>query len=230
VNQDPVIAWLKNKKSRLAMAKRLLAVASFFGGLVVLFITFWFTYAIIYVGVDGLSAAWQIVGGAKLKLSHEWRLVCSGLFLVLLFIQHLRTCPHYWTEVDFGELDPARALALRRLGGPAGALLASPRASAKLISDLLLSGPRLITNAWGLVVESRRLSRMDESGCAQLLLILASRHTATPYEELKAAGWEAWFNQMRLINGVVFLEKGLSVSSELKMELLQITQGQSNGN
>ncbi len=226
MNQEAIIAWLKNKKSRLALAKSLLAVASMFGGLVVLSITFWFTYVIIYVGMNGISAVSQLTVGTRLKLSHEWRLVCSGLFL--LFIQHLRTCRHYWSEVDFEGFDPRRAILFRGYFGPAGAFLASPRASAKIISDFLMSGPRLVTYACEIMVKSWRLWKLDETTCAQLLLILASRATATPYQELKEAGWEEWFSQMRLIDGVVFLEKGISVSAELRRELITVAKESAN--
>jgi len=191
----------------------------------VLFLTFWFAYAIIYVGVDGISGLSQLTVGKRLRLSHDWRLILSGVFLILLFVQHLRTCPRYWTEVDFESHDPKRALMLRGYLGPAGALLGSPRVTAKIVTDLLMTGPRLMTTAWGLVLESRLVSRLDEAGCGQLLLILASRPTATPYDELTEAGWEAWFKQMRLIDGVVFLEKGISVNSDLKLELIEIMSG-----
>jgi hypothetical protein len=48
---------------------------------------------------------------------------------------------------------------------------------------------------------------------------------AVTYEELREAGWEAWFGQLRGIEGVVFLEKGLSLTAELRKELVGLEPG-----
>jgi hypothetical protein len=42
-----------------------------------------------------------------------------------------------------------------------------------------------------------------------------------PYEELREAGWEPWFEQLRRMEGVIFLEKGLSLSDELRAQLIR---------
>ena len=39
------------------------------------------------------------------------------------------------------------------------------------------------------------------------------------YDELKNAGWETWLDQLRHIDGVQFLKKGLLLSEELRGEL-----------
>jgi hypothetical protein len=45
---------------------------------------------------------------------------------------------------------------------------------------------------------------------------------AVPYAELREAGWEDWLGQLRHIEGVVFLEKGLNLSAELRKELADL--------
>ena len=67
--------------------------------------------------------------------------------------------------------------------------------------------------------EAKRLKRLDVERCSQLIAFLTSRPGAVPYEELRAAGWEDWFDQLRSIEGVVFLEKGLNLTIELRKEL-----------
>ncbi len=104
-------------------------------------------------------------------------------------------------------------------------MLAYPGASANMIADILLSGPRLVTGAWTLVRESGRMQQLDADGCSQLLAFLASRPMAVPYEELRKAGWEDWFAQLRNIEGVVFLEKGLSLTAGLREELVGLESG-----
>ncbi len=224
MNQEAVKVWLKAKKSSGATARCLLAFGALLAGAAVLFLTFWFVYAVIWFCFPGVSAISQLAFSKKLKLAHEWRLILSGVFIVLLFIQHFRTSQWHWGEYE--EVDPYRAWALGRAFGPFGALLSAPGASANIIADILLSGPRLITGSWNLWRESRRFGAMDEDCCSQLLVILASRHSAVPFEELREAGWEEWFGQMRCIDGVIFLEKGISLSPELRREFLKLNLDQ----
>lgn len=226
MNAEAVSTWLRRKKSSGATTRCLLAFVALLAGLVVLFLTFWFTYAVIWFGMRGISALSQLAFSERLHLSHHWRLILSGVFLLLLFIQHFRTSPWHWG--DYPERDYAAAPGLQAGAGLTGAfgfMLAHPGASANMIADILLSGPRLISGTWNLWRESRRLAALDVEGCGQLLSFLLSRPTAVPYEELRAAGWEDWFGQLRSIGGVIFLEKGISLSSELRQELLQLQTG-----
>ena len=229
MNTDVIKKWLQKKKASGAAARGLLALLAVLAGVVVLFLTFWFTYAVIYVGCMGASAFSELAFNQKLRLTHGWRLAGSGLFLVLLFIQHFLTSPWHWG--DYPRRDYVSAPALQYHAGVAGGLafmLAYPGASANMIADILLSGPRLVTGAWNLGRESMRLARLDETGCAELIAFLLSCNAAVPYDELRSAGWEAWFGQLRCINGVVFLEKGLSLSGELRNELNNANDNQAN--
>jgi hypothetical protein len=204
----------------------LLAFVALLGGLVVLFLTFWLTYAVIWFGMRGISALSQLAFSERLQLPHQWRLILSGVFLLLLFIQHFRTNPWHWGDYPDRNYVAAPGLPARAgLVGAFGIMLAYPGASANMIADILLSGPRLISGTWTLWRESRRLAALDVEGCGQLLNFLASRPTAVPYEELRAAGWEEWFGQLRSIDGVIFLEKGISLSSDLRQELLRLPPG-----
>lgn len=220
MNSDAVKVWLKRRKSSGATSRLLLAMVALLAGLVVLVFTFWFTYAIVWFGFQGVSALSSLIFSKRLHLTHEWRLIASGIFIVLLFIQHLRTHPSYWGE--YPKQDYVASPVLQYQAGVLGSLgfmLAYPGASANMVADILLSGPRLVTGAWSLARESSRMKQLDVEGCSQLLTFLASRSNAVPYAELCEAGWEDWFSQLRSIEGVVFLEKGLSLTAELRREL-----------
>ena len=223
MTHDALKAWLKRKKSSGATARCLLAFAALLAGVLILFLTFWFTYAVIWICVPGISAVSEMAFSKKLKLAHEWRLVLSGGFLLLLFIQHSRTNPLHWG--DYEEDDYVSAPGLQAHAGMMGAfafLLTYPGASANIIASILLTGPRLTIGSWRLWRESRRFVELDEEGCSQLLAFLSGQHSAVAYDALREAGWGEWFGQLRCIDGVIFLEKGITLSSDLKIELLKL--------
>ena len=157
----------------------------------------------------------------KLLLSHAWRLILCGLFLVVLFVEWLRRSP--WDLGNYETVNaPVGSDALVARGGlfAAGAvLLANPQASSTMIAELLYTGPRLVLGTWPLIRRAQRLRTLDAHACAPLLAILLERGGAVGYEELRGAGWEPWFDQLRCVSGVVFLEKGLSLSAEGRAEL-----------
>lgn len=218
MNPDAIKSWLKRKKTSDAIARRFTAALALVGGLLVLFLTFWFTYAIIWFSFQGVAALGALFANQKLRLPHEWRLVISGGFVVLLFVQHFRTSPWYWGE--YPERDDYSPIAGHVLGP--WALLRYPGASANMIADILLSGPRLVASSWSLWHEAARLNALDPEVCSQLLAFLLSRPEVVPYEELREAGWAEWFAPLRGLEGLVFLEKGLKLSSELRQELLTL--------
>lgn len=226
MNSETIKSWLKGKKSSGATSRILLSLVALLAGFVVLFLTFWFTYAILWFGMQGISAVTELAFSKRLSLTHDWRLIASGVFIGLLFLQYFRTNPAHWGS--YPQRDYVAAPALQYHAGVLGSLgfmLAYPGASANMIADILLSGPRLVTGAWTLVRESRRMQQLDADGCSQLLAFLASRPVAVSYEELREAGWENWFAQLRNIEGVVFLEKGLSLTAELRKELVGLESG-----
>lgn len=212
--------WLRRKKRRSVVSNYLLAVGALLAGVVVLFLTFWLTYAIIWIGWAGVSAATELIFSKPLQLRHEWRLALSGVFIALLFLQHARTDPWHWG--GYPRRNYVSAPGLQYQTGVMGGLvfmLAYPGASANIVADILLSGPRLVVGAWRLVKKSGRVKHLDANACSQLLSFLKSRQGAVAYAELREAGWDDWLVQLREIEGVIFLDKGLSLSAELRQEL-----------
>lgn len=200
----------------------LVALSAFIGGVVVLVFTFWFTYAVIFIGWRGVSAVSELLFSKRLSLSHHARLIGSGIFIVLLFIQHFRTNPWYYG--DYPRRNYASSPVLQANAGLAGAfafMLAYPGASANMITDILMSGPRLVIGSWGMIRRTFQIKNFDAASCSQVIGLLFQREKCVPYDEMIEAGWEPWFNQLRLIEGVNFLEKGICLSDELRNELKQ---------
>ena len=220
MNQDAIKLWL-DKKKNLGFAQHvLLGAVALLAGIVVLFLTFWFTYAIIWFGWHGVTAVSELIFSKKLHLSHAMRLAGSGSFVVLLFIQHFRTNPWYWGE--YANRDYSSVRFVRGHGSTTGGLmmmLAYPGASANMVADIFLSGPRLVVGSFDLVRKGFCWKRLDENGCAELLVFLSGQDHAVSYDDLKNAGWEPWLDQLRYIGGVQILQKGLILSEELRGEL-----------
>lgn len=219
-NPQQIATWLKRTRKRAFASRVALSCLAFLGGLAVLFLTFWFTYAIIWFAWFGVSAVAELTIGKRLHLSHEARLICSGVFIWLLFVQHFRTKPEYWG--DYARDDYVAHPGLVAWTGTTGSLvslLAHPGASANMIADILLAGPRLIVGGFKLTKRAVQIRKLDEEPCSQLLGFLLQAGRPVPYEELRTAGWEPWFEQMRCIEGVIFFEKGLGLSGELRQEL-----------
>jgi hypothetical protein len=220
MNSDVLKEWVRRQKKVGCWQHAGLSLVAFFAGLLVLFLTFWLVYAVVWFGWEGVSAVSQLIAGRKWKLSHEIRLACGGVFICLLFIQYFRTDPWHWGEYpdQTGPAIPGLPLHVGTTGALV-ALLANPAASANMIIDILLSGPRLTVGAFKLLGEARRFRALDEGGCAQLFALLLQSSAVISYEELSAAGWDPWLQQIRGWDGVRFLQKGIMLSSELRTEL-----------
>jgi hypothetical protein len=95
-----------------------------------------------------------------------------------------------------------------------------------MISDILLTGPRLVAGAWELFRRGVQLRRLDENGCSDLLSFLCGQARSVPYDELKAAGWEPWFEQLKCIEGVQFLAKGISLAPDLREEFAALKKAE----
>ncbi len=214
--EDPIQSYLAKWKTRNSVLSAAASLVAFLAGVMVLFFTFWFTYAIVRFGWQGVAAAWSLAFNHKPALSHGGRLIVSGVFVLLLMIQYFRTDPWHWGE--YPDADYSRP-ATRGGAGGVFRLLAFPQASANMIADILLTGPRLTVGSVRMAVNAFRIRQLDTAACASLLRFLLAKNGMVAYEELRAAGWEPWFGQLRHVDGIHFFEKGLTLSTDLKEEL-----------
>jgi hypothetical protein len=146
-------------RAKQVLCSALLSILAFAAGLVVLFLTFWFTYAIIWFGMLGVSAAAELLFNKRLAISHPWRLALSSLFMVLLFFGNARTGREYLSEYAHRDYRGQGMGMQAGLLGALGTLLAYPQESSKMISDLLFTGPRLITYSWRMLDRAIHIMR-----------------------------------------------------------------------
>ena len=224
-------AWLRKRFAQEASLSVLMGVAAIALGVIVVFLTFWLAYAMMWILGQALSAITQLVANKKLPWPHWLRLAGAAGFIVLLFRQHLRTSP--WDRGSYSDADATPVGGFNEMGGPIalsggavlslGQLLRYPTASSRFILELLETGPRLLTGARALFRQADAIRKMDTAGCAWVLTALLGRTGSVPREELMAAwpdaDWPRLWTQLRLIEGLVFLEKGLSLTEELRNEL-----------
>src|SRR5688572_31058494 len=106
---SPVLeSWLRQRFRSEAVMGILVGLAALALGLVVMYITFWLAYAVVWIAGEGASSIAQLAGGGRFRIPHEWSLVCAGVFLPLLFLSHLRTSP--WDRGDYSYFgDPEAA-------------------------------------------------------------------------------------------------------------------------
>src|SRR5262245_12866820 len=98
MDSTAIISWLKLTKRKNAALDLLFSLFSFLGAVVILFFTFWFTYAVVYIGWSGISAVSELIFSKRLHLTHGWRLITSGIFVRLLFVQCSRTDRWHWGD------------------------------------------------------------------------------------------------------------------------------------
>jgi hypothetical protein len=218
--------WLRRQAAAEAAGSFLFASFCFAGGAVVLVITFFFTYAIVWFGFNsGVSGFSELFFGQRLRLPHEGILAVSALFVGLLFWGNARISREYLGTLPRRNY-PGPGLGRIGLPGALVSLLAYPGASAKMTTDLLFTGPRLVMVALSNAKKARRLMRLDKAECSRVLAALLSQCSRVSFAELSLqAGVNdplKVFPQLRDIDGVVFLVSeppGLSLTSELRAEL-----------
>ena len=223
--------WLRKRFVQEAGLSVFMGVAAIALGVVAVFLTFWLAYAAMWIAGRALSAVTELVVNKKVPWPHWLRLAGAAGFMVLLFRHHLRKAP--WSRGSYADADATPTEGFDELGGAIawhggallslGLLLRNPTASSRMIIELLETGPRLLTGARALFRQADALRRMDPAGCAWVLTVLIGRTGSVPREELTAAwpdaNWPRLWAQLRLIDGLVFLEKGISLTEDLRNEL-----------
>ena len=162
MGNNAVKNWLRKKAAGDAAASFFLAALAFAAGMVVLTITFFFTYAMVWFGFNfGVSILSQLLFNNPLRISHPVILLVCSAFLVLLFVGNART-----SREDPGTLpdsdDAPFILPSGLVGGLAG-LLPYSDASSRTIADWCFTGPRLLVAAWSSFKKTWRLARLELS-------------------------------------------------------------------
>ena len=90
MNADSITTWLKKKIALHVFSCRVGSVLALAAGLLVIYLTFWLAYVVIFIGQGGVSAITDLCFNRKFHISHFWRLVLSGLFIAALFFEWFR--------------------------------------------------------------------------------------------------------------------------------------------
>jgi hypothetical protein len=219
LNTEAIRFWLKDKKRHDIAANYVFAVLSLVFGIIVVFITFWITYVVVYLGWDGLSALGDLLFSKRFVLTYPARLICSSVFVVLLFLYYFRMDPSYWREYpQEQDFDPRvkEMLGDYKVFAP---VLSRPQTSAKMAVDVLLTGPRLLANTWRRLQQARAVEKLDIDATARILALLHARNDAVPYEELRTTGMGPHLAGLKCVEGIDFLKVGLLLSEDLRNEL-----------
>jgi len=181
MDSEPIKIWLRKKRRKEMAVVVSLSGISLVGGLVLLFLTFWFVYAIIWFGMFGVSAASELLASKRVSLPHAWRLGLSAAFIALLFIGNARTSREYLSAYPKDNYRPSPAV----FGGSLALiwLLGHSEASSKMISDLLFTGPRCVMAGLDLGSKFMRLNNLDLGACSQVLSRLAEGQASISKDE-----------------------------------------------
>ena len=228
MDSKPIKIWLKKKARKEMAASASIGGLSLVSGVLVLFFTFWFVYAVIWFGSFGISAASELLVSKRVSLPHAWKLGLSAAFIGLLFIGNARTSREYLGAYPRSNYVSSPAA----FGGGLALIwiLKHSEASSRMISDLLFSGPRLVMGAWDLGHKVLLLNCVDFETCGLVLTSLAARESSISKDELAQeipeSQWVKTVNELALFDGVLFLDKErvrLSLSEDLRGELRAIT-------
>jgi hypothetical protein len=225
---DPTLLqkWLKKKLALQIFGCLAMSFFAFAVGIVVLIITFFFSYAVVWFGMLGISAFSELVFAKALHLSSNCIFIICSLFLILLFIENFRTSREYLNSYVLQNPVSPGTIVIAGLGGALIALLANPDASGKIISDMLFVGPRITTYSVLALRRAFRLIRTDLETASETLMILVRRLHRTSVNELSKLLFgrdpmKVLF-QLQEIGCVLFLSKepaGVILTEEIREEL-----------
>ena len=220
---SPLINWLHRKRRLEGPACLLGAIGSAVAGLLVSAATAVFVFVGFVIGWAGGAAGWEIVTGRSVSRFPKIEIACfTGAFLALLFVRMARS--KWWERGDI----PAGVWSIYSSRENPASASATAVGMARIVTDILSWGPRIVSSSWRTFGKSLRWRRLNIESCAQVLEILAQSDRAVPRQELagqlsSAVHWPDVEQQLRDIEGVLFLERGLTLNQELRLELNQLT-------
>src|SRR5215469_5675529 len=88
--EEMIQNWLKKKIAQHTFSCWAGSVLALVAGVLALFLTFWFTYVVIFIAQDGISAITDLCFNHKFHINHFWRMILSGLFIAGLFYEWFR--------------------------------------------------------------------------------------------------------------------------------------------
>jgi hypothetical protein len=228
-NPTVIQKWLKKKLAFQTVGCFAMCLLSFITGMVILTITFFLAYAVIWFGMFGVSAFSELVFNKHLHLSSHCILIICTFVLVLLFVENFRVGKDYLSSYVLQN----PVVPVGGLGGALVSLLANPDATGKIVSDLLFIGPRVTTYSVLTFRRAVRLMKINVQAASTALKILLGRTHRISITELskllQGGDPMAVLFQLQEIDCVLFLSKepaGVILTEEIRQELNSLVGGQ----
>ena len=199
-------------------------VACLVGGLLVLYVSFWASYAVIWIISTGLF-----------PLKHHAILLIASGFMTLVVIVGAR---QNWEDLDplrrevqlAKEMDitltPYSRYGISYTTDAVKAGVFEIRSLASFINWILCGGVKLVLGSVGRLRQFRRLKSINTDACARVLALLQRKPGRHSFEEivkeLPGLNPVRTFDDLRYVDGVVFLSNeppGLTLLPELREEL-----------
>jgi hypothetical protein len=227
MNTDAVQVWIK-KRVRAAVTWNAVAMAGcFVGGLLVLYISFWVSYGVIW-----------FIAHSFYPLAHHTILLIAAGFMTLVVVvgarQNWEDLEPLQREVRLARdmditLTPYTRYGMSYNTNAVKAGIFEVQSMAYLINYILCGGVKLVLGSIGKFNRVKRLRAIETDECARVIALLHTRPRRYSFEEivqnLPALNPVKTFDDLRYIDGVYFLSNepaGLTLLPELRDELNQL--------
>lgn len=224
MNTEQVEAWLKRRLNTAVTLKLVAMGASLFAGLLILFMSFWVWYGVIW-----------FVSHSFCRLSHPAMLLISvGIMSLIVIVgarQNMDSLDPLGKQVRLAQdmditLTPHTRYGMSWDTNAVNASAFEMRSMVSIINYVLCGGVLLVLGALGKLRHARRLCRVDVPGCAQVVTLLYRAARRQSFGEVveQAPGLNPvkTFDDLRWIEGVLFLSTepaGLILHPEMRSEL-----------
>jgi DnaJ-domain-containing protein 1 len=224
--------WLRRRRATAVAQGIFSVVALLAAALAILAAIFFFTYAVVWFAYNyGISAVSELIFGRRQHISHNAILIICWCFLALLFIENARVSRDY--SARYSTTPTAWShLWLAGLLGSIVALLVNANDSARMTTDLLLTGPRLMGAFVRAFHRTLLLIRADLQTWSNALMILASRTSPVSAAELNAAlrGHDSSrvLSQLAALGTVLFIRKEpptVALDPDFREQLQRLLKG-----
>jgi hypothetical protein len=224
---EPVKVWLKRTLNGAMLRSALGSGASLLAGLLVLYLSFWASYAVIW-----------FISHSFFPLRHHTILLIAAAFMTLVVIVGARQNREQLDPLE-RQVQMAREMGITltpwtRYGmsystNAVSAGVFEVRSLAATINYILCGGVLLLFGSVRSIRRFRRLKAVEMDGCARvinLLLVAGQRQSfAEIVAQLSGLNPVQVFDDLRWIEGVLFLSNdppGLTLLPELRTELNQL--------
>lgn len=226
MNTDWVQHWLRRTLRTATVWNVLAAAGCFLGGLLILYVSFWVTFGVLW-----------FISTSFLHLSHLVLLILASAFMTLVVVIGAR---QNWADLDplarqvrlAKDMDitltPYNRYGMSYSTNAVTAGMFEIRSLASAINFILCGGVKLVFGAVAMLRQVQRLKAIEVDECARVIALLLANPGRQSFEEIvrKLPGLNPvrTFDDLRYIAGVLFLSKdpaGLTLLPELRNELNQ---------